>query len=60
MVSEPDTERCASKEVESRRGGDTRWYASKDARSRRGWIGDPTSIEGNEYREYWTPEGDGL
>ena len=32
MVSEPDIGRCASKEVEPRRGGvDTRQCASKDA-----------------------------
>ena len=31
MVSEPDTRRCASKEVVPRRGVDTRRCASKDA-----------------------------
>ena len=38
MVSELDTERCASEEVEFGRGGDTRQCASKDAGPRRGWI----------------------
>ena len=31
MVSEPDTERCASLLAVPRRGVDTRWCASKDA-----------------------------
>ena len=36
MVSEPDTGRCASEEAVSRRGVDTRWYASRDAGPERG------------------------
>ena len=31
MVSEPDTKRCASEEIELRRRVDTRLHASKDA-----------------------------
>ena len=45
LVSEPDTERCASEEAEHRRGVDTRRCASKDAGPRRGLdLGGPTSI----------------
>ena len=39
MVSEQDTERCASEETKPRRGVDTRQCASKDVGPRRGWIG---------------------
>ena len=49
MVSELDIGRCASEEVEPRRGVDTRQCASKDARPEGGRLRGPLSIgEGNE------------
>ncbi|KAG7024023.1 hypothetical protein SDJN02_15052, partial [Cucurbita argyrosperma subsp. argyrosperma] len=41
MVSELDTERCASLLVVPRRGVDTRRCANKDTGPQRGWIGKP-------------------
>ena len=38
MVSDPDTEKCANEEDESRRGVDTRQCASKDVEPYGGWI----------------------
>ena len=49
IVSEPDTGRCASEEVEPQRGVDTRLCVSKDIGPRRGWIVRSTYVgEGNE------------
>ena len=44
MVSEPDTERCASEEAGPQRGMDMRRYANKDAGPRRGHRDDSLSI----------------
>ena len=62
IVSEPNTERCASEEADPRRGLDTRRCASKDAGPKRGWIGDPTSIgERNKcQRGCWASKRSGL
>ena len=49
MVSDSDTERCASKEAEPQREVDTRRCVSKDTGHEGGGLGGPTSIgEGNE------------
>ena len=46
MVSESNTGRCISEEVEPRRGVDARWCASKDAGPRRGVdLGVPHRLE---------------
>ena len=55
MVSELDTERCASQEAEPQRGVDTRLCANKDTGPKGGGLGGRTSIgEGNEcHRGRW-------
>ena len=61
MVSELDTDRCASEEAEPRMGVDMRWCQQGRWAPKEGGLGSPTSIgEGNECkRGLWTSKGGG-
>jgi len=55
MISEPDTERCASEEAESQRGWTQGSVLIRMLGSKGRWIGDPTSI--GERTSTWTVRG---
>ena len=62
MVVEPDTRRCASEEVEPRRGWTRGDMPARTLAPKRDRLGGPTSIgEGNEcQRGRWASKGGGL